>query len=96
MAVVRIHRYTVEPADVEELLARRTTLIKAIRAAHPDLVETRLTRFPDGTYTDAWRWDSADQMQAALAALPNFPEARAAMSLTRDTTAEDGEVVDEQ
>jgi hypothetical protein len=56
MAVVRIHGYTVEPTDLEELLARRAT----------------------------------------LAAVPSFPEARAAMSLTRDATAEDGELVDER
>jgi hypothetical protein len=35
------HRYTLEPADLEELLARRATLITAIRAAHPGLAETR-------------------------------------------------------
>jgi hypothetical protein len=35
MAVVRIHRYGVDPGDLEQLLARRTTLIDAIRAAYP-------------------------------------------------------------
>jgi len=34
-------------------------------------------------------------MQAALAAMPT-PEARAAMSLTQDAAAEDGEIVDER
>lgn len=96
MSVVRIHRYTVDPANLGELLARRATLIANIRAAHPGLVETRLTQIEDGTYTDAWRWNSAEQMQAALAALPAFPEVRAAMSLTRDATAHMGEIVDER
>jgi hypothetical protein len=59
MAVSRTHRYTVDPADLEELIARRTTVIAAIRAAHPGLTEARLTRLEDGTYTDVWRWDSA-------------------------------------
>lgn len=95
MAVVRTHHYSVAPADLNELLARRATVIVAIRAAHPGLAETRLTRLEDGTFTDIWRWDSAEQMQAALAMMPT-PEARAAMSLTRDATAHDGEIIDER
>jgi hypothetical protein len=65
MAVVRIHRYGVDPADLE-----------------------------DRTFTDIWRWDSAEQMQATPA-MP-IPEAGLAMSLTRDATAVNGEVVDER
>jgi len=90
MALVRTHHYTVDPADLPELLARRAAVIAAVRAAHPGLSHTRLTRLDDGTFTDAWRWDTA-----ALAAMP-IPEARAAMSLTRDATAQDGEIVDER
>jgi hypothetical protein len=92
---IRIHRYIVDSADLEELLARRAAAIAAIRAEHPGLAEARLIRLGDGTFIDAWRWDSAEQMQAALQAAPP-PEARAAMSLTRDRTAEDGEIVDER
>src|SRR6266540_3961152 len=44
MAVSRTHRYIVDPADLDELIARRATLIAAIRAAHPGLAEARLTR----------------------------------------------------
>ena len=95
MAVTRTHHYTVDEADVPELLARRAAVIAAIRAAHPGLSHTRLTRLDDGTFTDVWRWDSAEQMRAALAAMP-IPEARAAMSLTRDATAQDGEIIDER
>jgi hypothetical protein len=96
MAVARTHRYTVDPADLDELIARRATLIDAIRAAHPGLAEARLTRLEDGTFTDVWRWDSAEQMQAALADMARFPQAREAMSLTRDATAVDGEIIDER
>ena len=86
MAVSRTHRYSVDPTDLDELIARRAELIAAIRAAHPGLSEARLTRLEDGSFTDVWRWDSAEQMQAA----------QAAMSLTRDATAIDGEIVDER
>lgn len=95
MAVVRIHRYGVDPTDLEQLLARRTTLIDAIRAAHPGLAEAQLTRLEDGTFTDIWRWDSAEQMQAALAAMP-IPEAGPAMALAKDATVVDGEIVDQR
>jgi hypothetical protein len=95
MAVVRIHRYTVDAADVNELIARRATLIAAVRAAYPGLAETLLTRFGDGTFTDAWRWDSEEQMRAAQPVMGS-PEAGAAMSLVRDHSAEFGEIVDER
>jgi Antibiotic biosynthesis monooxygenase len=95
MADIRIHRYAVDPADIEELLARRATLITAIRADHPGLLEARLIRLEDGTFVDTWRWDAAEQMQAALAAAP-FPEAGPAWSLPRSATSEDGEIVDER
>jgi hypothetical protein len=95
MAVTRTHHYTVDAADLPELLTRRAAVIDAIRAAHPGLTHTRLTRLEDGTYTDTWRWDTAAQMQTALAAMP-IPQARAAMSLTRDATALDGEIIDER
>jgi Antibiotic biosynthesis monooxygenase len=96
MAVVRMHRYQVDPADLEELLARRATLISAIRAAHPGLAEARLTRLEDGTYTDVWRWDSSEQMLAAFGDMAAFPEAGAAMALTQGATAVNGEIIDER
>jgi hypothetical protein len=98
LAHLRIHRYAVDPADVDELIARRTKLITAMRAAGLGLFETRLIRLEDGTFVDYWRWDDAEQMQAAGAGIAagKFPEARAAMSLTRDKTDEDGEIVDER
>jgi hypothetical protein len=35
MTVTKTHHYTVEPADLGELLARRAALITAVRAAYP-------------------------------------------------------------
>jgi hypothetical protein len=77
-----MHRYTIDEAYFDELLARRAAAIDTIRASHPGLVETRLTRLEDDTYTDVWRWESPDQMRAAAAGLPHIPEAGAAMALT--------------
>jgi hypothetical protein len=96
MADIRIHRYTIDPAEIEELLARRATLIAAIRSDHPGLREARLIRLDEMTFIDTWRWESAEAMQAALKTASAYPEVRAAMSLTRDRIAEDGEVIDER
>ena len=97
MADIRIHRYSVDdPAGLEEFLARRAELIMAIRADHPGLVEARLIRLEDGSLIDTWRWRSAEEMQAAFEAAPTFPEVGAAMSLTRNASADDGEIVDER
>jgi hypothetical protein len=96
MAAVRAHHYSVDPADLEELIARRATLIAAIRAAHPGLTEARLTRLADGTFSDTWRWETAEQRQAALNDMARFPQARAARSLTRDAVAINGDIVDER
>jgi hypothetical protein len=96
MADIRIHRYSVDQANRDELLARRTDLITAIRAKHPGLTDTRLIDLGDGAFIEIWRWASPAEMQAALADIAAIPEARAAMSLTRDATSEDGDVVDER
>ena len=95
MADIRIHRYTVDAADVDELRARRAALIDSVRSAFPGLLDTRLVRLDDGTFVDEWRWNSSEQMHAALAASP-FPEAGAAWSLTRGASSEDGEIIDER
>jgi len=95
MAVAKTHNYTVGPADLDELLARRAALITAVRAAYPGLAGTQLTRLEDGTFNDTWRWDSAEHMRAARPAT-SLPEARAAMSLIRDHSARNGEILDER
>jgi hypothetical protein len=96
MATIRTHRYTVDPPEVAEFVARRGRLIAAVRAACPGLAQTRLTRLDDATFTDTWRWDTAEQMQAAAVVARTLPEAGAAMSLVRDHSAEDGDVIDER
>ena len=96
MTVVRAHSYSVDPADLAEFLARRSSLIGTVRDGHPGLVMTRLVRMEDGTYTDTWHWENAAQMGAALAAIGTFPEAPLAMALTKGSQARDGEVVDER
>jgi hypothetical protein len=91
-AVVRVHRYVVEPKNLDEFLTRRASVIDLIRAAHPGLAATRLIRLEDGSYTDTWQWDSMPAMVAAFP-LAQSPEAAAAWSLTSDSSATNGEVI---
>ncbi|MEV4097837.1 antibiotic biosynthesis monooxygenase [Streptosporangium saharense] len=96
MSVVRSHRYRVAEGDLEEFLARRSSLIATVREGHPGLTHAVLVRLEDGTYTDTWHWESDAQLGAALAAISTFPEAPLTMALTRDATALNGRVVDER
>ena len=96
MTDIRVHRYQVEPERLDDFVARRAELIAAMRAKHPGLAETRLIDLGDGNYIDTWRWDPPAQMGAAFADVANIPEAGAAMSLTKNASAEDGSVTDER
>ncbi|MDG4820819.1 hypothetical protein O7635_02995 [Asanoa sp. WMMD1127] len=95
MTAVRVHHYAVEAAKLEQLLSSRAQVIAGIRANFPGLVEARLTRLDDGTYQDVWRWETGEQLAAAVAASANFPPVAATMALTHDSTVQNGEIVDE-
>lgn len=95
MSVVRAHHYSIAPSDLEEFLARRTSLIATIREGHPGLTHTVLIQLEDGTYTDTWHWESPQQMGAAFATIPTLPEVPLTMALTKDATAVNGQVIDE-
>ncbi|OLE20118.1 MAG: hypothetical protein AUG49_26060 [Catenulispora sp. 13_1_20CM_3_70_7] len=94
--VVRTHTYRVDPANLDKLLTQRADLIAGIRAGNPGFVEARLTRHDDGTYTDVWRWESAEQMTAALAGAAGFPLVGATLALAHDASVQNGEIVDER
>lgn len=95
-AVVRVHRYRVDPDQISALLTRRAILIDEIRSTNPGLTETRLSLLDDGSYNDTWRWESAEHMLAAIGNTRNSPLINAAMTLTTDATAQNGEVIDER
>ncbi|GAB2550717.1 hypothetical protein [Nocardia heshunensis] len=95
MPVVRLHKFRVARADLESLLAQRKILIDGIRRANPSLTGTRLTRLEDGTYLDAWRWDRAEDMLAALSAAQGVPLVEATEALMLDASVLTGEIIDE-
>ncbi len=96
MAVIRTTRFTVDPAQADQLIARRAELINEVRAGYPGLAEARLARVSEDTWIDMWRWDSVTSMEKALAAAPTLTTAPAAFSLTGDLTAEQAVLIDER
>jgi hypothetical protein len=98
MTIIRLDRFRVDPANLDELIARRNALVGAVRQATPGLVQARLTRVNDDTWIDMWQWETREQAQAAvtLAHSGQLPEAGAAFALTSDATTEFTEVVDER
>jgi hypothetical protein len=60
------------------------------------LVETRLIRHEDGTYTDVWRRESAEQMTTALTAAAGFALVNTTLALTHDAAVQNGEIIDER
>lgn len=95
MTVVRITRFKTDPANDQEMIARRAALITATRAAFPGLTEARLGRLDDQSWLDSWFWDSAENLQKALAGAPSLPEAGPAFALAIDATVEQAEIVTE-
>lgn len=93
MAVLRLDRFTIDPADSRELRNRHAALVAAATDAFPGLLGVELAQVDDQTWIDVWRWDSLDSAQAAVAAAPTIPQAGAAFSLTKDLTVEFAEVV---
>jgi Antibiotic biosynthesis monooxygenase len=96
VAVLRLTRFKTDPADAEEMLARRNALVDAVRRAYPGLIHAQLVKVDDDTWMDAWRWESRANAQAAIANTAAIPEAAAAFSLTRDASAEFADLVDER
>jgi quinol monooxygenase YgiN len=96
MAVVRITRFRTAHENTDEMLAKRTDLITAVRASFSGLTEARLARLDDETWVDMWVWESASHAQTAINGAHALPETGAAFALTKDITAEQAEIADER
>lgn len=94
MTVLRLDRFTINPADTSEMLARHAALVATVKDAFPGLIEVQLAKVDDQTWLDVWRWDSLASAQAAGAAAASIPQAAAAFSLTKTLTGEFAEVID--
>jgi hypothetical protein len=94
MAVLRLDRFTIDPADAGELVARHAALVAVAKEAFPGLIEAQLAKVDDDAWLTLWRWDSLTSAQAAIAEGPSIPQAGAAFSLAKGLTVEFAEVID--
>jgi hypothetical protein len=95
MALIRMTRFTADPAEAGTVLERRRQLLEAVRAAFGGPDETRLIRVDEQTWVDMWRWDSHETLRAVLEGAPKLPEAAAAFAVARDVSVEQGDIADE-
>lgn len=94
MTVLRLDRFTIDPADTREMLARHAALVAVAKDAFPGLIDVQLAKVDDQTWIDVWRWDSLASAQAAVAGAAAVPAAGAAFALIKDVTVEFTEVVE--
>ena len=94
MAVLRLDRFTIDPASTAELLARHAALVAAAKDAFPGLLDAQLAKIDDESWLTIWRWDSLASAKAAIGEAPSIPEAGAAFSLTKGLTVEFAEVLE--
>ena len=94
MTVLRLDRFTIDPAYAEELVARHEALVIAAKDAFPGLIEAQLAKVDDDAWLTVWRWDSLASAKAAIAEAPSIPQAGAAFSLAKGLTVEFAEVID--
>lgn len=94
MTVLRLDRFTIDPADTGELLTRHAALVATSKDLFPGLIEVQLAKIDDQTWIDVWRWDTLANARAAAAQGPTIPAAGAAFSLTKSLAVEFAELVD--
>jgi hypothetical protein len=96
MSVLRIVRFTTDPARTDEMLEVRAGLIAATRERFEGLTETRLARVDEHTWIDQWHWESAELMQRAIDNVATIPGAGEAFALIAEPSPEVAEVVTEE
>lgn len=82
-------------ADVDDatLLARREAAIRAVRAAHPALLQVPvLARRDDGSWIDVWIYETREAAEAANAGAGEIPEFLDFASLLTDVDIVGGTV----
>jgi hypothetical protein len=88
MAVLRLDRFTIDPADTAQKLTRHAAVVAAAKGAFPRFIGVELVKIDDRTWADVWRWDSLANAQAAAVGGPSIPQAGAAIALTVGITVE--------
>ena len=94
MTVLRLDRFTIDPADTEKMLTSHAALAAVAKDIFPGLIDVQLAMIDDQTWIDLWRWDSLANAQAAAAQGPTIPQAGAAFAVTKSLAVEYAEILD--
>jgi len=92
---VEFVRFRVQEGQRSAFLSRRDGAIRAVRAAHPDLVGAPvLAEHEDGSWTDVWIYRTAEAAERAGADGERIPDFMAMAELLDDVTIEVGSMPD--
>jgi hypothetical protein len=94
MKAMELARFTVDPHDVEAMLAARPAMLTALRERFAGFESLRLVRLDERTWLDVVVWSSRAQADEAAATVGDVPECRAAFAHIKEVVAvEHAEVV---
>ncbi|MBB4742619.1 hypothetical protein BJY16_006078 [Actinoplanes octamycinicus] len=94
MKAMELARFTVDPQDVEAMLAARPAMVTALRERFSGFESLRLVRLDERTWLDVVIWASRAQADEAAATVGDMPECRAAFAYIKEVVSmEHAEVV---
>jgi hypothetical protein len=93
MTAMELARFTVDPADVEAMLAARPAMVAALRERYEGFVSLRLVRLDEWTWLDVVEWRTRAEADSAARTVGEIPECAAAFAQIKEVTAmEHGEI----
>ena len=91
---MELARFTVDPQDVEAMLAVRPAMVSALRERFSGFESLQLVRLDERTWLDVVIWASRAQANEAAALVGEVPECRAAFACIKEVVSmEHAEVV---
>lgn len=94
MMAMELARFTVDPADVDAMLAARPAMLDALRERFPGFRSLRLVRLDERTWLDVVVWASRADADDAAAKVGDVPECRAAFAFIKEVVSmEHAEIV---
>ncbi|WP_306357496.1 MULTISPECIES: antibiotic biosynthesis monooxygenase [unclassified Nocardia] len=84
MTVLELARFTVDPTDVDAMLAARPAMLTALREKFDGFVSLRLVRLDERTWMDVVEWRDRAAADAAAAGIGAVPECAAAFAFIKE------------
>lgn len=87
MTVLELARFTVDPGDVDAMLAARPAMTAALRVHFDGFESLRLVRLDEHLWLDVVEWRDRAAADAAAAGVGAVPECAAAFAYIKDMVA---------